>query len=175
MKQRYLITFDGSENSEYALFWSLENLIDPDKDELLLLSVGVLTDVSPFEYEYTAASRNILPQSEIELQKKQVEEQAKGYVNQAKNIITDFYSTRKRKPPSQHLTYELYVNSSSDPTNYIIEFIREHNVDALVIGDQEIEDEINPNENNVGNVSQRCCIHSAMCTVVIARKKREIK
>ncbi|CAG8561894.1 736_t:CDS:2 [Diversispora eburnea] len=130
-------------NSEYALFWSLENLIDPDKDELLLLSVGVLTDVSPFEYEYTAASRNLLPQSEIELQKK------------------------------QHLTYESYVNSSSDPTNYIIEFIREHNVDALVIGDQGIENEINPNENNVGNVSQRCCIHSAMCTVIIARKKRK--
>ncbi|CAG8660090.1 16060_t:CDS:1, partial [Acaulospora colombiana] len=54
MKRKYLVALDGSENAEYALSWSLENLVNLKEDELLILSVGLLNEGTP--YEYTAAT-----------------------------------------------------------------------------------------------------------------------
>ncbi|CAG8574753.1 13562_t:CDS:2 [Acaulospora morrowiae] len=164
MKKKYLIALDGSENAEYALSWSLENLINPSEDELLILSVGMLTDGNP--YEYTAATRHILNGDELKLQRQQAEEQARKYVNKGKKIVSDFLYNKE----FNQFLCEYYVNSSSDPANYIVDFVRENKVDVLVLGRRGVDQ---PEAVSVGSVS-KYCLHSVMCTVVIVRRKTEI-
>ncbi|CAG8701364.1 21839_t:CDS:2 [Cetraspora pellucida] len=115
MGKKYLVALDGSENSNYALSWALENLVD--------LNNGV-------------------------------EQEAENIVNSGKKLVDDFLATKKIELP-----LELHFNSSTDPPNCIVDFIREHHIDVLVLG-------------NKGNIS-RHCLSFAECTVVIVRKKIE--
>ncbi|CAG8444079.1 10013_t:CDS:2 [Dentiscutata erythropus] len=151
-KKKYLVALDGSENSDYALLWALENLVDLNNGLLLLLSVGVLSWGTSFEY--SAVTRNILNGEKKKIQKQQAEQKAEDIVNNGKKLITDFLAIKKAELP-----LELYFNSSTDPANYILDFIREQRIDVLVLGSR-------------GKISQHC-LQFASCTVVIARKKKE--
>ncbi|CAG8768588.1 22200_t:CDS:2, partial [Racocetra persica] len=133
MGKKYLVALDGSENSNYALSWALENLIDLNDGVLLLLSIGILSWSVPFEYSA-------------------VEQEAENIVNSGKKLVEDYLATKKIELP-----LELHFNSSTDLPNFIVDFIREHHVDVLVLG-------------NKGNIS-RHCLSFADCTVVIVRKK----
>ncbi|CAG8718534.1 hypothetical protein C2G38_2186548 [Gigaspora rosea] len=152
MGKNYLVALDGSENSDYALLWALENLVDLNNGKLLILSVGLLSWGASFEY--SAVTRNILNgENEKKLQKEQAKRKAEDIVNNGKKLVTEFLAIKKAELP-----LELYFNSSTDPANYILDFIREQRIDVLVLGSR-------------GKISQHC-LQFASCTVVIARKKK---
>ncbi|CAG8546249.1 1674_t:CDS:2 [Funneliformis mosseae] len=166
MKKKYLITLDGSDHSEYSLLWALENLVDPQNDILLLLSVGVLPAGTPCEY--SAVTRNILYGSDVTKERQKAEEYAREVVNNGKKLITNFFATQERgqnEIPS--LNVECFVNSSSDPARYIVDFSKKQKVDVIVMGHRGTSLR---NVNKIGMVSQHC-LHSAGCTVVITKKK----
>ncbi|KAF0463563.1 universal stress protein a-like protein [Gigaspora margarita] len=155
MGKNYLVALDGSENSDYALLWALENLVDLNNGRLLILSVGLLSWGASFEY--SAVTRNILNgENEEKIQKQQAERKAEDIVNNGKKLVTEFLAIKKAELP-----LELYFNSSTDPANYILDFIREQRIDVLVLGSR-------------GKISQHC-LQFASCTVVIARKKNSHK
>uniref|UniRef100_A0A1D1YX24 Universal stress protein YxiE n=1 Tax=Anthurium amnicola TaxID=1678845 RepID=A0A1D1YX24_9ARAE len=162
MGKKYLIPLDGSDHSKYSLSWALENLVDPNIDFVLLLSVGVLSPSTPSEY--SAATRNLLDSdNETKLERQKVEEKAKEIVNEGKLLIKNFYETRGKK----EVPVECFVYSNSDPAKFIATFTKEQHVDVLVMGHRGTS---SPDAFSTGTVSQYC-MHSAGCTVVITRKK----
>ncbi|GBC07651.1 hypothetical protein RclHR1_00760021 [Rhizophagus clarus] len=162
MGKKYLISLDGSDHSKYSLLWALENLIDPNIDSVLLLSVGVLSAGTPCEY--SAVTRNILNgDNEIKLERQKAEEKAREIVDDGKSIIKNFFETQGEK----EVPVECFVISNSDPARYIVAFSKDQGVDVLVMGHRGTS---SPNAVNTGTVSQHC-MHSAGCTVVITRKK----
>ncbi|CAB4385333.1 unnamed protein product [Rhizophagus irregularis] len=159
MGKKYLIPLDGSDHSKYSLLWAFENLINPNIDSVLLLSVGVLSASTPCEY--SAVTRNILNgDNEIDLERQKAEEKAKEIVNDGKLIVKNLLKT-------QELPIECFVSSNSDPGRYIVNLSREQKIDVLVMGHRGTS---SPDATNTGTVAQHC-MHSAGCTVVITRKK----
>ncbi|CAG8655655.1 14660_t:CDS:2, partial [Cetraspora pellucida] len=141
MGKKYLVALNGSENSNYALSWALENLVDLNNGVLLLLSVGILSWSAPFEY--SAVTRKFHAYEPFDLGQiyydlVSVEQEAENIVNNGKKLVDDFLTTKKIELP-----LELHFNSSTDPPNCIVDFIREHHIDVLVLG-------------NRGNISRHC-------------------
>ncbi|CAI2171627.1 14133_t:CDS:2 [Funneliformis geosporum] len=164
MRNKYLITLDGSDHSEYSLLWALENLVNPQNDILLLLSVGVLPAGTPCEY--SAVTRNILNGNDLTKERQKAEEHAREIINNGQKLITNFFSTQGYNEVP-NLNVECFVNSCSDPARYIVDFSKKQKVDVIVMGHRGTSLR---NINKIGMVSQHC-IHSAGCTVVITRKK----
>ncbi|CAG8806221.1 38473_t:CDS:2 [Gigaspora margarita] len=160
MGKNYLVALDGSENSDYALLWALENLVDLNNGRLLILSVGLLSWGASFEY--SAVTRKFHASEQFDFEPICyddlicAERKAEDIVNNGKKLVTEFLAIKKAELP-----LELYFNSSTDPTNYILDFIREQRIDVLVLGSR-------------GKISQHC-LQFASCTVVIARKKNSHK
>ncbi|KAI8820700.1 uncharacterized protein EV422DRAFT_59939 [Fimicolochytrium jonesii] len=146
------VALDQSEHSEYAFNWALENLINPQSDQVVLLNVREVVNVpASFGLIYMDI-RDWIDRTEYEQM-------------MVSHKLLKHFGARIVKAGAKCRAIAL----RGDPRDELLHKVKEVNADMLVIGSRGMG---TLKRAFVGSVSDYC-VHNSECPVVVVRHKHE--
>ena len=125
-RRKIAVALDDSEFSKYALEWTLDHLIIPDRDAIILTSVAIIQDTGDYLSSLTESSE----QRQNRL-KRRGDNYAQKILDEAGAII----KSRSDKLGSHaKVLHEIFCLGAGDPRSVIVDFCQTNEVDLLVMG-----------------------------------------
>ncbi|KAI8388498.1 uncharacterized protein BYT42DRAFT_560280 [Radiomyces spectabilis] len=162
-KRRIALAYDGGEDARKLFEWSIKNIINPERDHLILLSAVSREDRHSLKKEHSH-DRKDLPMLST----------TPTHVGEAIEEISDNHPTSKTarerlEEMSAHLR-TMHISSEEhilwgDPKTLIPRYTQNTKVDLLIVGSRGLGA---VKSVFLGSVSDRC-IHECPCPVLVVR------
>jgi nucleotide-binding universal stress UspA family protein len=132
-KRVIVVAFDESAESQHSLDWALTNVVNPESDLLIILSVAVFQE--PLSFAAMTESKEARSQHKTTF--------AEGYSSKLSTVASSILEEHKFEPPvrvifnfSHQAHHEIFVLDSGDARLAIVEFCSLSKADLLVMGNR---------------------------------------